>query len=411
MDTSRRALLQAGAGTALGGLPWRSAKAQAANTIRVALLCDFSGTYRDVTGPTELACVRQAAAEFGSGRGFNVEVIFADNQNKPDVGSNVARQWFDREGVDAVVDGGNSAVALAVNDVVREKNKVFLNISSATSDLTGPKCSPNTVHWTYDTWMLAKSTGGAMVKAGGDTWFFLTADYAFGHALERDTARAVEAAGGRVLGQARYPFPQTTDYSSFLLQAQTSRAEVLGLANAGTDTVNCVKQAHEFGLTRRMKLVGLLCLLGDVRAMGAEAAQGLLLTEPFYWDLNDRTRAFTRRVLPKMPTSIYPSTNHAGAYSAVLQYLKAAAATGPAQAKASGRVTIEHIKALPTDDDCFGPGRVREDGRKIHPVYLFEVKPPAEVRTEWDLYRLAGTIEAEQAMRPLTEGGCPLVRR
>ena len=256
--------------------------------------------------------------------------------------------------------------------------------------------------------MLAHGAGSATVRAGGDTWFFLTADYAFGHALQRDTAQAVEAAGGRVLGQTRYPFPSTTDYSSFLLQAQASRAKVLGLANAGTDTVNTVKQAHEFGLTRRMKLVGLLCLLGDVRAMGAEAAQGLLTTEPFYWDLNERTRAFTQRVLPAMPTGIYPSTNHAGAYSAVLHYLKAAKALGVAATKASGRAAVAQMKAMPTDDDCFGPGSVRSDGRKLHPVYLFEVKTPAEVRTGWDLYKLTGTIPADQAMRPLSEGGCTL---
>src|ERR687894_109297 len=246
MTMHRRALLRAGGASPLRGLPWRGAKGQSANAIRVALLCDFSGTYRDVTGPTELACIRQAAAEFNN-RGFNVEVLFADNQNRPDVGSNVTRQWFDREGVDAVVDGGASSVALAVNDVVREKNKVFLNTSSATSDLTGPKCSPNTVHWTYDTWMLAKSTGGATVRAGGDSWFFVTADYAFGHALERDTSNFVRAAGGKINGQVRTPFPGTSDFSSFLVQAQASRAKVIGLANAGVDTINSIKQAAEFG--------------------------------------------------------------------------------------------------------------------------------------------------------------------
>jgi branched-chain amino acid transport system substrate-binding protein len=246
--TTRRAALKAAAALpALGGLPWRSAKAQAANTIKLALLCDFSGTYRDVTGPTELACIRQAAAEFAN-RGFNVEVVFADNQNKPDVGSNITRAWIDRDGVDVVIDGGASSVALAVNDIIREKNKVFLNTSSATSDLTGSKCSPNTVHWTYDTWMLARSTGGATVKAGGDSWYFITADYAFGHALERDTASFVRAAGGRVLGNTRTPFPGTTDFSSFLVQAAAVRPKVIGLANAGNDTINCIKQAAEFGL-------------------------------------------------------------------------------------------------------------------------------------------------------------------
>jgi branched-chain amino acid transport system substrate-binding protein len=276
---SRRGVLKAAAALpALGGLPWRSARAQAANTVKIALLCDFSGTYRDVTGPTELACIRQAAAEF-SNRGFNVEVLYGDNQNKPDVGSNLARQWIDRDGVDVIVDGGASSVALAASDVVREKNKVFLNTSSATSDLTGSKCSPNTVHWTYDTWMLAKSTGGATVKAGGDSWYFVTADYAFGHALERDTSTFVRNAGGKILGSVRTPFPGTTDFSSFLVQAQASRAKVIGLANAGADTVNSVKQAAEFGITRRgVKLAALLMFINDVHGMGLQTAQGLVCT-------------------------------------------------------------------------------------------------------------------------------------
>ncbi len=411
LNTRREFMAACGVLAGAGAARAQSARAQSAPALRLGILGDLSGPYRDLSGLGTMACVRQAIEDAArAGLSLPVEVVHADHQHKPDVGAAIARQWYDRDGVDAILEVNNSAIALAVADLAREKDKVFLATGPATADLHGPRCSPNHVHWTYDTWMLAHGAGTAAVRAGGDSWFFLTADYAFGHALQRDTARAVEAAGGKVLGQSRYPFPQTTDYSSFLLQAQASRAKVLGLANAGTDTVNCVKQAHEFGLTRRMKLVGLLCLLGDVRAMGAEAAQGLLLTEPFYWDLNDRTRAFTRRVLPRMPPNIYPSTNHAGAYSAVIHYLKAAAAMGPAQAKASGRAAIERMKALPTDDDCFGHGRVREDGRKIHPVYLFEVKPPAEVKAEWDLYRLAGTIEAEQAMRPLAEGGCPLVR-
>ena len=413
MTTTRRGLSASAAAAAAAALwPGPGRGQAAAPVLRLGILGALSGPYRDLSGLGTMACVRQAIEDFSAGGGppLRAEVLHADPQHKPDVGVALARQWYDRDGVDAVLEVNNSAIALAVAELAREKDKAFLATGPATADLHGPRCGPNHVHWTYDTWMLAHGAGTATVRAGGDSWFFLTADYAFGHALQRDTARAVEAAGGRVLGQARYPFPQTTDYSSFLLQAQASRAKVLGLANAGTDTVNSVKQAHEFGLTRRMKLVGLLCLLGDVRAMGAEAAQGLLLAEPFYWDLDDRTRAFTARVLPMMPPNIYPSTNHAGAYSAVLHYMKAAAATGPAQAKASGRAAIERMKAMPTEDDCFGPGRVREDGRKIHPVHLFEVKPPAEVKGGWDLYRLAGTIEAERAMRPLNEGGCPLVR-
>jgi branched-chain amino acid transport system substrate-binding protein len=413
MTLDRRTFLKAGAAAATapaaGGLPWRSARAQAANTIRIALLCDFSGTYRDVTGPTELACVRQAAAEF-SNRGFNVEVVFADNQNKADVGSNVARTWFDRDGVDAVVDGGASSVALAVNEVVREKNKVFLNSSSATSDLTGKACSPNTVHWTYDTWMLAKSTGGATVRAGGDSWFFITADYAFGHALERDTANFIRNAGGKVLGQVRTPFPGTADFSSFLVQAMATKPKVIGLANAGSDTINCIKQAAEFGLNKRgVRLASLLMFMPDVNALGLAVAQGLICTETFYWDLNDRTRAFTARV--RQNTGQIPlCMNHAGGYASVLHYLKAVADMGVPAAKANGVEAVARMKAMPCDDDCFGEGRIRQDGRKLHPAYLFEVKKPEESRGQFDYYKLLQTTPGEEAFRPLAEGGCALLR-
>jgi len=407
--TDRRALLKAAAALpAAGGLPWRSARAQAANTIRIALLCDFSGTYRDVTGPTELACIRQAAAEFAN-RGINIEVMFSDNQNKADVGANLTRAWIDRDGVDVVVDGGASSVALAVNEIVRDKNKVFLNTSSATSDLTGKACSPNTVHWTYDTWMLAHSTGGATVKAGGDTWYFITADYAFGHALERDTANFVKAQGGKILGSVRTPFPGTTDFSSFIVQAMAARPKVIGLANAGTDTINCIKQAAEFGLTRRgIRLASLLMFLPDVHALGLATTQGLVCTETFYWDLNDRTRAFSARVRPHIGDNAL-CMNHAGGYAAVLHYLKAVADMGVPAAKASGAELVARMKAMPCDDDCFGPGRIREDGRKLHPAYLFEVKKPEESQGPFDYYKLLQTTAAEEAFRPLAEGGCPLV--
>jgi branched-chain amino acid transport system substrate-binding protein len=407
--TSRRGILKAAAALpTAGGLPWRSAKAQAANTVKIALLCDFSGTYRDVTGPTELACIRQAAAEFAN-RGFTVEVLYGDNQNKPDVGSNLARQWIDRDGVDVIVDGGASSVALAVNDVVRERNKVFLNTSSATSDLTGKSCSPNTVHWTYDTWMLAKSTGGATVRAGGDSWYFVTADYAFGHALERDTATFVRNAGGKVLGSVRTPFPGTTDFSSFILQAQASKAKVIGLANAGSDTVNCIKQASEFGLTKRgIKLASLLMFLPDVHAIGLQTAQGLICTETFYWDLNDRTRAFTKKMRPNI--SVPLCMNHAGGYAAVLHYLKTVADMGVAGARANGVEAVNRMKAMPCDDDCFGAGSIRQDGRKLHPAYLFEVKKPEESRGEWDYYKLLQTTASEEAFRPLADGGCSFVK-
>ncbi|MCK8786644.1 ABC transporter substrate-binding protein, partial [Roseomonas sp. NAR14] len=286
-----------------------------------------------------------------------------------------------------------------------------VNTGAASAALTGEQCSSNTIHWTYDTWMFAKSSGGATVRAGGDTWFFITADYAFGHQLERDTTRFVEQAGGRLLGRARFPFPGTTDFSSFLVQAQASRAKVVALATAAADTVNCLKQAREFGLTRRggPKVVGMIMFTTDIHAMGLEVAQGLLLTEVFYWDLNDRTRAFMNRIRPKVPNN-WPNQEHAGTYAGTLHYLKAVADLGVAQAKASGRAVIERMKAMPTDDDCFGPGRVRPDGRKIHPAYLFEVKRPEESRGPWDYYKLVGTTPAEEAFRPESEGGCQMMR-
>jgi branched-chain amino acid transport system substrate-binding protein len=287
---------------------------------------------------------------------------------------------------------------------------VFLNSTAATSDLTGPACAPTTVHWTYDTWMLAHGTGAALVQSGGRSWFFITADYAFGHALERDTAEFVRKAGGRVVGSVRTPFPGTTDFSSFLLQAQASGAQVIGLANAGGDTINCIKQAAEFGITRSgQRLAGLLVFLTDVHALGLQTAQGLVLTESFYWDLNDRTRDFTRR-LGRMPNDIRPTMAQAGCYAAVLHYLKAVEAMGVAAAKASGSKAVERMKAMPTSDDCFGEGTIRPDGRKIHPAYLFQVKAPAESKGPWDYYKLLNTIPANEAFRPITEGNCPLVR-
>jgi branched-chain amino acid transport system substrate-binding protein len=406
MAIQRRDLIAAGAGaTALGGLPWR-AKAQTP-TIRIGVMNDMSGPYRDSGGPGSVVMTQQAVQDFGN-RGFNVEVLIADHQNKPDVGANLSRQWFD-QGVDAVVDLPTSSVALAVNQIAREKNKVHLNSGAGTSDLTGSQCSPNTVHWTYDTYMLAKSTGAAVVKTGGDNWFFITADYAFGHALERDTGTFVKAAGGKVAGAVRYPFPATTDFSAFLLQAQASRANVIGLANASTDTVNCIKGAREFGLQRTMKIAALLMSNIDVKALGLESAQGLLLSESFYWDLNDRTRALTERVLAKNQGRP-PAMTPAGCYGAVLHYLKAVADMGVAAAKASGVEAVNRMKAMPTDDDAFGSGMIRPDGRKIHPAYLFEVKAPGESRNPWDLYKLAATTPGEEAFRPLAEGGCAFLR-
>ena len=408
MQMTRRALLGTGAtAAAVTSLP-RLGRAQAANTIRIGVMNDMSGTYKDNTGPGSVACTQQAISEFGQ-QGFNVELIFADHQNRPDVGVNLARQWYD-QGVDLILDVPTSSVGLAVNNVSREKNKAYINTGSATSDLTGAQCSPTMVHWSYDTFMLSKSTGGAMVKAGGDTWFFITADYAFGHALERDTGNFVKASGGRVLGQVRTPFPATSDFSSFLVQAQSSRAKVIGFANAGSDTINCVKQAAEFGITKRgTKLAALLMFITDVHSIGLETGQGLVCTESFYWDLNDRTRAFTRRVLPKMP-NLYPNQIHAGCYSATLHYLRAVQAMGVAAAKASGTEVVNRMKAMPTDDDAFGAGSIRADGRKLCPSYLLEVKTPAESKKPWDYYKVLQTTAADEAFRPLAEGGCALAR-
>lgn len=407
MQVSRRNVLAGAAAT--GALPLSLARAQAANTVRIGVMTDMSGMYRDNTGPTSVAAAREAASEFGASHGFRVEIIEADHQNRPDVGVNLARQWYD-QGVDLIIDVPTSSVGLAVSNVAREKNKAYINVGSATADLTGAQCSPNTIHWAYDTFMLARSTGGATVRAGGDTWFFITADYAFGHALERDTTNFVRAAGGRIIGQVRTPFPGTTDFSSFLVQAQASRAKVIGLANAGADTQNCVKQAAEFGLTRRgIKLASLLLFVNDVHGLGLQTAQGLVCTESFYWDLNDKTRAWTERMLRRVPTN-YPNMIHAGCYSGTLHFLKTVAAMGVPAAKASGLDLVNRMKAQPSEDDLYGRAVIRPDGRRLIPSYLFEVKTPAESRKPWDYYKLLQTTPAEEAFRPIGEGACALVR-
>lgn len=404
MIITRRALAGAAAASAL--LPARG-RAQA-QVLRIGVMNDQSGPYRDDGGPTSAACVRQAVQEFGS-HGFDVEVLVADHQNKPDVGAGIARQWLDTGGVDAIVDVPTSSVALAVNNVCRDKNKVLLNNGAATTDLTGAQCSPSTVHWTYDTYMLARSTGGAMVRAGGDTWFFLTADYVFGHQLERDTTKFVQAAGGKVLGSASYPFPDTSDFSALLVQAQASGAKVLGLCNSGNDTLNCIKQAHEFGLMTSMKVAAMLMYNSNVHALGLETAQGLLLTESYYWDLNDRTRAFNDRIKVKTPNQ-WPNMVQAGCYASTLHYLKAVADLGLPAAKASGRDAVARMKAMPTDDDCFGKGTIRADGRKLHASHLFQAKTPAESKGPWDGLKLVATTNAEDAFRPMSEGGCAMVK-
>jgi branched-chain amino acid transport system substrate-binding protein len=375
--------------------------------IRIGVLNDQSSLYADISGQRSVSAAQLAVEEAGGSiGGAKIEVIFADHQNKADVGSNIARRWYDVDGVDVIVDVPNSAVALAVNEVTREKNKVFLNSGAATSALTGEQCSPNTVHWTYDTWALANGTGKAVVETGGDTWFFLTSDYAFGHALEKDTSAVVEANGGQVLGAVRHPL-NTSDFSSFLLQAQASGAKVIGLANAGGDTINSIKQAAEFGIVQSgQSLAGLLVFLTDVHGLGLETAQGLILTSPFYWDMNDDTRAFAKEIAERHDDG-HPTMVHAGVYAAVKHYLKAVEELG---SDADGAAVVAKMKELPTDDPLFGQGTIRADGRKVHPMYLFEVKAPEESQGPWDYYELRATIPADQAFRPLGEGGCPLVK-
>ena len=390
-------------------LAWLSTGAQAQisdNVIKIGVLSDMSSLYTDLAGAGSVAAARMAVEDSGiEKRGYKVEVISADHQNKPDVGSQIARQWYDTDKVDVIVDVPNSGVALAVNQITRDKGKAFLVSGAATSDLSGKACSPNTIHWTYDTWMLANGTGTAMTKQGGDTWFFITADYAFGQALERDTTAAVVKAGGKVLGDVKAPL-NAQDFSSFLLQAQSSKAKVIGLANAGGDTTNSIKQAAEFGIVKGgQSLAGLLVFITDVHALGLNAAQGLILTETFYWDMNDQTRAFAKR-FSAQDKGIYPTMVHAGVYSAVLHYLKAVEALK----SDDGTKVIAKMKEMPTDDPLFGKGSIRVDGRKIHPAYLVEVKKPSESKGPWDYYKIRATIPADQAFRPLADGGCPLVK-
>jgi len=383
-----------------------SAGAQQTTNVKIGVLNDMSSLYADISGPGSVVAARLAVEDFGAAqKGLKVDIVSADHQNKPDVGSNIARSWFDVDKVDVIVDVPTSSVALAVNEVVREKNKVFLISGAATSDLTGAKCSPNSVHWTYDTWALANGTGKAIVKTGGDSWFFITADYAFGHALERDTAAVVQANGGKVLGDVRAPL-NTSDFSSFLLQAQASKAKIIGLANAGGDTINSIKQASEFGIVKGgQNLAGLLVFITDVNALGLNVAQGLIMTEAWYWDANDANREFTKR-FSALNGGKYPTMVQAGVYSAVLHYLKAVEALKSA---ADGKAVVAKMKEMPTDDKLFGKGTIRADGRKLHDMYLFEVKKPEESKYPGDDYKLRATIPAAEAFRPLKDGGCPLV--
>jgi branched-chain amino acid transport system substrate-binding protein len=384
-----------------------TATAQQLN-VKVGVLTDMSSLYADVTGPGSVTAAKMAATDFMKDHpNVKVEVVAGDHQNKADVGSNIANQWYDTDKVDVILDVPNSGVALAIAEITRQKNKVFVGSGPASSDLTGAKCSPNTVHWTYDTWMLANGTGKAIVKTGGDTWFFLTSDYAFGHALERDTSAVVEANGGKVLGKVRHPI-NTNDFSSFLLQAQSSKAKVIGLANAGGDTINSIKQAAEFGIVKGgQSLAGLLVFASDINALGLNTAQGLIFTETWYWDQNDANRAWTKRwMTERKVTDKVPTMNMAGVYAGTLHYLKAVTAL---KSTADGKAVVAEMKKQPTDDPLFGKGTIRADGRKIHPAYLFEVKKPSESKYFGDFYKVRATIPADQAFRPLKDGGCPLV--
>jgi branched-chain amino acid transport system substrate-binding protein len=383
-----------------------AASAQQIN-VKIGVLSDMSSLYSDVGGPGSVAAAKLAIADFTKANpNVKVELVSGDHQNKPDIGSQMANQWFDVQKVDMIVDVPNSGVALAISQVAAQKNKVFLVSGAAASDLTGPKCNANTIHWTYDTWMLANGTGKAIVKTGGTTWFFLTADYAFGHALERDTTAAVVAAGGKVLGGVRHPL-NTNDFSSFLLQAQASKAKIIGLANAGGDTINAIKQGAEFGIVKGgQKFAGLLVFASDVNALGLQTAQGLTLTETWYWDMNDANRAWTKRwQAERNAPGKFPTMVQAGVYSAVTHYLKAVTALKSA---ADGKAVVAEMKKLPTDDPLFGKGSIRVDGRKLHPAYLFEVKSPAESKYPGDFYKLLATIPADEAFRPLKDGHCPL---
>ena len=396
-----------GAGLAAAGWTGRAFAQRA--PIKVGVLTDMVGPYAANTGQGSVTGARLAVEDFKKDHpDIPVEVVAADLQLKPDVAMAISGKWIDTEGVDLITDVPLSSAAFAIGDLVKQKDKVAIFTGGASADITGGHCGPNHLHWVYDTWSMPHGVVDATVKEGGDSWFFITADYAFGHSLEKDAASFVTAANGRVVGQALAPFPGTTDFSSFLVQAKSSGAKVLGLANGGNDTVNCIKQAAEFGLMKGgMKVAGLILLIHDVHGVGLASAQGVLLTEPFYWNLNDGTRAFAKRFMAVMGGNV-PGSIHAGQYSAVTHYLKDVVAVGYDKAKASGRAVVEAMKSMPTKDPLFGDGAVRKDGRVIHNMYLFEVKSPEQSKEPWDYYNLKRTVPASEAFRPMGQGGCSL---
>ncbi|GJD61286.1 ABC transporter substrate-binding protein [Methylobacterium frigidaeris] len=380
--------------------------AAAERPVKIGVLNDMSGPYADYQGQGSVIAAQLAIEDFAKQAGRPVELVSADHQNKTDIGASIARRWFDQDGVDLIVDVPNSAVALAVANLAREKNKVFIGSGAGTAELTGKQCSPNTVHWTYDTWSLGHALAKALVQQGGKSWYFLTADYTFGKDLEGSAAEEVKAMGGSVKGASRHPLG-TADFSSFLLQAQGSGADVIGLANAGDDTSNALKQAAEFGIAPAQRLAGLILNITNMPALGLKATQGVYIVTPYYWDLNDGTRAFAARYAARHPRHAMPNDMQAGIYSAVEHYLKAVSTVKEA---GDGRAVVAAMKAMPTDDPIFGPGRIREDGRKLHPMYLLTTKTPAESKGGWDYFKPVRTVPAEEAWRPLSEGGCPLVK-
>ncbi len=402
---TRRGLL------AVGGAVMASPRvsAQSSQTLRIGVLGDESGAYRDIGGPGSLACVKQAVKEFTASNPLPVEVLVADHQDKPDIAVSIAREWFDHD-VDVLMDIQGSAIALAVSGLAKERDKAMMACNVGSSEITGAACTRNTIHWAYDSYMMAYAVGTALVKAGGDTWFFIRTDYAAGRSLEDDATIFIKRAGGKILGSVAMPFP-SSDFSSAILQAQSSGAKVIGLANAGTDLINCIKQAAEFGVTRQgTKMAALNMFVTNIHALGLNVCAGLVVANSFYWDLNDRTRAFTARVLPAMPNGDRPNMSQAACYSATTHYLKAAAALGVTKAKASGSAVVDQMKTMPVVDDVLGQASIRQDGQVISPTYLFEVKRPAESKAPWDYYKLLATNPADVAWRPLSEGGCSFIK-
>jgi branched-chain amino acid transport system substrate-binding protein len=405
MTLDRRTLLGATlAATSTLAIP-RRGRAQS-QTIKIGVLNDQSGPYRDLAGMHSVNAAKLAIQDMGPG--MTIEIVSADHQNKPDIGAGIVRQWIDQDGVDMILDVNTSSVALAVNGVCKEKNKTYVNVGAGTTDLTGPQCTPVTVHWGYDVYMLAQSTGGALVKSGGKSWYFITADYVFGQQLQHDASFFINKEGGKVAGASLYPFPGTSDFSSFLISAQSSGADVLGLANAGADTVNCIKQAAEFGLTQKMKIAALLMYINDVKGLGLEAAQGLFLTESFYWDLDDKSRAFTKR-FQSIDSAVVPNMDQAGCYAGTLHFLKAVKALG-VDKRGDGAAIVAQMKKMPAEDNVYGTTKIREDGWAQVPAYLFQVKSPKESKAVWDYYKLVQKTAAGEAGKPMAEGACPMVK-